>query len=58
MINDRLVSKHARVLFPLFSPDSRRIAYIAKEGGKGFVVLDGKQGPHPNSLSKLLPVVL
>ena len=28
---------------PVFSPDSQRIAYVAKKGGKWFVAIDGKE---------------
>jgi hypothetical protein len=31
--------------YPFFSLDSRRVAYIAQEAGKWFVVLDGTPGP-------------
>ena len=27
-----------------FSPDSKRVAYIAEDGGKQFVVVDGMEG--------------
>ncbi|HOK09763.1 MAG TPA: hypothetical protein PLJ10_08895, partial [Candidatus Hydrogenedens sp.] len=29
---------------PIFSADSRRVAYSAKRGGKWFVVVDGEEG--------------
>jgi hypothetical protein len=31
---------------PVFSPDSRHVAYGAQRGMRKFVVLDGKEGPH------------
>jgi hypothetical protein len=29
---------------PIFSPDSKRVAYSATAGNKSFVVVDGKEG--------------
>jgi len=31
---------------PIFSPDSKRISYIARKGDKKFVVIDGKEEKH------------
>ena len=52
-------SRHPRPLYlgiPQFSPDSRRLAYVAQEGEKLFVVVDGEEGKrydeiNPASLS-------
>ncbi|MBN1918200.1 MAG: PD40 domain-containing protein [Verrucomicrobia bacterium] len=35
---------------PVFSPDSRRMAYAAADGAKWFVVLDGQEGKHYDSI--------
>ncbi len=37
---------------PVFSPDGRRLAYIADEGGQRFVVLDGKPGAKYDAVYK------
>jgi len=37
---------------PVFSPDGKRLAYIAQEGGQRFVVLDGKPGAKYEAVSK------
>jgi hypothetical protein len=29
---------------PVFSPDSKHLAYMARRGGKWFVVIDGEEG--------------
>jgi hypothetical protein len=40
----------------LFSPDSKRLAYVAGAGGKQFVVADGKRGPDYESIGRGTPV--
>ncbi len=35
---------------PIFSPDSKRLAYAVPEGNKWFVVVDGKEGKQYRSL--------
>jgi hypothetical protein len=40
-------------LSPLFSPDSKRVAYIAGRGGKKLVVLDGAEGPEYDNVGGL-----
>jgi Tol biopolymer transport system component len=37
---------------PVFSPDGKRLAYIAQEGGQRFVVLDGKPGARYEAVYK------
>jgi len=37
---------------PVFSPDGKRLAYIAQEGGQRFVVLDGKPGARYETVYK------
>lgn len=37
---------------PAFSPDGKRLAYIAQEGAQRFVVLDGKPGPKYDTIYK------
>ena len=34
----------------IFSPDSRRVAYVAQRGNNWFMVVDGKPGPAYNAL--------
>jgi hypothetical protein len=29
---------------PIFSPDSKHVAYLARKGGKAFAVIDGNEG--------------
>ena len=40
---------------PIFSPDSRRMVYVAREQEKWFVVVDGKEEKHYDDIGKGVP---
>ena len=41
---------------PIFSPDSKRVGYGAKEGNKWFVVIDGKEEKQYDNIAKGTPI--
>ena len=38
----------------IFSPDSKRLAYVAAAGKKQFVVVDGKQGKQYDEIGRII----
>ena len=42
--------------WPIFSPDSRRVAYAAGKGTNEFVVVDGQHGPEYDEIAEEGPV--
>jgi hypothetical protein len=43
-VNGEEGALHGDIIALIFSPDSQQLAYIAKDGYRHFVVLDGKEG--------------
>jgi len=50
---DELEEERANNFFIVFSPDGRKVAYMAKEGGKWFVVVNNKTGKDYDSVGDL-----
>ena len=43
------------LILPIFSPDSKRVAYRARSGNKDFIVIDGVEGQQYEAvLSKII----
>lgn len=44
------------IFYPVFSPDSRRLAYCARNGNRQFVVADGVAGPEYDEIHRWFPM--
>ncbi|HHT9160316.1 MAG TPA: hypothetical protein ACFYEB_00455, partial [Candidatus Brocadiia bacterium] len=52
VVEDEIEGKqYDTVSCPTFSPDSKHVAYTAKEGNKEFVVVDGEEGKQYDTVS-------
>jgi Tol biopolymer transport system component len=51
VLDDKEGKKYNDVFNPIFSPDSRHMAYRASQGALGFMVMDGKEGRKYNMIS-------